>query len=233
MVGSGDIALIDQASGARATLLIPAAALPRGSRVSLAAVENSALLVSKLPRGQSYVVSFAVSWVAPDGTSPTANAPLILTITDPSINSDDMVYSVAPGGLKSTAGVVTAKGKVVITFTTDPDFLLVHVPQLASVAGYGALSSSGVQVSIGCSRGAPCTGTGSLVVAAKSGAGLHNLVFAQGAFVINAGQTKDVTFTITSQGRNFVFPHTGKGVAGTLTVTLVGGRKGVYQVVLP
>ena len=200
--------------------------------MSFAAVENSASLVSKLPRGQSYIVSFAVSWVAPNGTSPTAIAPLILTITDPSIKSGDMVYSLAPSGLKSTAGVVTTKGKVVITFTTDPDFLVAHVPQLASVAAYVALNSLGVQVNIGCSPSAPCTGTGSLVVAARTGTGLHSLVLAQGTFVVNAGQTENVMLTITSQGRKFVVPDAGKGVAGTLTVTLVGGKRSVYQVVL-
>jgi hypothetical protein len=48
-------------------------------------------LAASVPTGQSYVISFAVSWQAANETSPTASAPITMTITDPAILAGDTV----------------------------------------------------------------------------------------------------------------------------------------------
>ena len=58
--------------GATALLSVPANALPAGTEVGPAVVANPALLKDKIPAGQSYLVSFSVSWATPDGRSPDA-----------------------------------------------------------------------------------------------------------------------------------------------------------------
>ena len=63
-VTTGPTALSDNAGGASADLSVPAGALPAGTTLSIAAVKNAAALMSEVPAGQSYLTSFAVSWVA-------------------------------------------------------------------------------------------------------------------------------------------------------------------------
>ena len=89
------------ASGA---VTVPAGAFPAGTTVSIFPVKDRAALVSKMPPGQSYLISFAVSWVAPNGTSPAANPPVTLTITDPEIKVGDAIYALTSKGLQSSRG---------------------------------------------------------------------------------------------------------------------------------
>ena len=72
-----------------------------------------------------------MAWLAPNGISPTAKSPITLTITDPSIQAGDIIYSLTVNGIK-TAGIATANGKVAITFENDPHYLVANVPQLSS-----------------------------------------------------------------------------------------------------
>jgi hypothetical protein len=98
-------------------------------------------IASALPDGTGYVVGFAVSWRAPNGTSPDATKPLTLTITDPDLEPGQMVYVMTPGGLRA-AGPPTAKteitdGRAVITFVSDPAFVITKRSGLV-VKGLGA-----------------------------------------------------------------------------------------------
>jgi hypothetical protein len=109
---------------------VPQCALPSGTTVSAYPVINTAPLVAQVPAGSSYVLSFAVTWEAPNGTSPTATAPITMTITDLSIVAGDTIYELTSTGLVAV-GTATANGTVTITFSSDPTFLVSHTTPVA------------------------------------------------------------------------------------------------------
>lgn len=126
--------------GASSLLTIPAKALPAGTTLSEYPITNTASLVAQVPAGQSYVVALAISWQAPTGTSPTATAPLSLTITDPSIVAGDTIYEVTSTGL-TAVGTASANGSVTITFTSDPIFMVTASALVTPVASQIVVST--------------------------------------------------------------------------------------------
>jgi len=109
--------------GISGSVTVPAGVLPAGTVVSVYPVVDKAPLAGKVPKGQSYVMSFAVTWRAPDGTSPAATAPITMTITDPSIRAGETVYALTATGL-ADVGSAKKNGTAIITFTTDPAFVV-------------------------------------------------------------------------------------------------------------
>ena len=120
----------ETSGGANETITVPQCALPSGTTVSAYPVINTAPLVAQVPAGSSYVLSFAVTWEAPNGTSPTATAPITMTITDLSIVAGDTIYELTSTGLVAV-GTATANGTVTITFSSDPTFLVSHTTPVA------------------------------------------------------------------------------------------------------
>ena len=218
------------ASGA---LSVPSGALPPGTTASIFPVKDPAALVRKVPAGQSYLISFAVSWVAPNGTSPTAKPPLTMTITDSSIRVGDAIFALTSTGLKM-AGVATKNGVVTISFTNGADFVTTNVPQLKGVSSAATLKGANVEVKIGCASTVKCTGTGVLDAQSKgTGNSLHTVQVAHGNFVLGAGLTATISFATTSTGRQFVTATHGHTVGAHLSVSLVGGKSSSYRVSLP
>ena len=120
----------ETSGGANETITVPQCALPSGTTLSAYPVINTAPLVAQVPAGSSYVLSFAVTWEAPNGTSPTATAPITMTITDLSIVAGDTIYELTSTGLVAV-GTATANGTVTITFSSDPTFLVSHTTPVA------------------------------------------------------------------------------------------------------
>ena len=120
----------ETSGGASETITVPQCALPSGTTVSAYQVINTVPLVAQVPAGSSYVLSFAVTWEAPNGTSPTATAPITMTITDLSIVAGDTIYELTSTGLVAV-GTATANGTVTITFSSDPTFLVSHTTPVA------------------------------------------------------------------------------------------------------
>ena len=158
---------------------------------------NAAALSSGIPSGSSYVVSFAVSWEAPDGTSPSAISAITMTITDPSIVAGDVIYEVTSTGLQAV-GTATVDGSVTITFTNDPTFVVSSAPRPKSpvptvtskvVIDSKSLAVTGkslaVPVKLTCSV-APCSGSIQLTETVTSKQSLH----------VKSGK-KTVTKTVT------------------------------------
>ena len=123
----------ETSGGASETITVPQCALPSGTTVSAYQVINTVPLVAQVPAGSSYVLSFAVTWEAPNGTSPTATAPITMTITDPSIVAGDTIYELTSTGLVAV-GTATANGTVTITFSSDPIFLVSHTTPVAQAS---------------------------------------------------------------------------------------------------
>src|SRR5205807_37748 len=122
-----------------ASLAIPPGVLPEGTIVTIYA-GNASVLGSLLPAGQSYLASFAVSWAAPDGSSPNATSPLTLTISDARIGSQDLLYQTTATGLQQATGSVAA-GKATFSFTADPGFLV--AAPFSGGAGYWLTAADG------------------------------------------------------------------------------------------
>jgi len=113
--GTTSSTVLETSGGASETVTVPAGALPSGTTVSVYPVTNTAPLVAAVPTGSSYVLSFAVTWASPDGTSPVATAPITMTINDPSIVAGDTIYELTSAGLVAV-GTATTNGTVTITF---------------------------------------------------------------------------------------------------------------------
>jgi Putative Ig domain len=215
------------ASGA---VTVPAGALPAGTTVSVFPVKDPAALVSKMPPGQSYLISFAVSWVAPNGTSPTAKPPVTLTITDPAIKVGDAIYELTSKGLKAV-GAATKDGVATVSFANDPDLVVANVPQFGAAPSLAAVKSGQVQVKLACSVASKCTGTGALSTLDKGSS--HALVLAKGTFALGAGQTMTISFAATPGGREFLAANRGRPFTGSLAVVLTGGKSEIYRVTAP
>ena len=152
---------------ATSTILIPEGALPSGTVVNAYPVTNTAPLMAQVPDGQAYLDSFAVTWLAPDGSSPLANEPITLAIVDPSIVAGDVIYQLTSTGL-TQAGVAPANGFVLVTFTGDPTFV-VTAPALLAQAPLRVTSTKGV---VGSAR--------TLAASGGSGTGLVSYSVADG-----------------------------------------------------
>jgi hypothetical protein len=153
--------------GTTEAITVPAGALPSGTTVSVFPVTNTAPLVAQVPAGSSYVLSFAVNWEAPDGTSPAATAPITITITDPGIVAGDTIYELTSAGLEAV-GTATANGTVTITFSNDPTFLVTQ----ATVVAKSALSVTTLSGRVGTAL--------SLVTSGGSGTGAVSFTVTDG-----------------------------------------------------
>jgi hypothetical protein len=232
MVTTGPTALSDTAGGARANLSVPAGALPAGTTLSIAAVKNAAALMREVPAGQSYLTSFAVSWVAADGTSPTASQPITMTITDPAIKAGDTIYALTSTGIRAV-GTATTNGRATVSFTTDPAFVVAAVPRLGTVGGQGALKGSRVHVAVTCAAATRCTGLASLNVAVSAAGAKRSVVFATGHFALGSGRAGALSLPVSRAGRKFLRgATTGEVLVGNLTITLLGGKKSEHRVVV-
>jgi len=231
-VTSDGAQLSDQGNGASAHLLVPPGALPAGTTLSIVAVNDSAALAAKVPVGQSYLASFALSWLTPAGISPAATAPIVVTIDDPSIRAGDIVYFLTPSGRLQVAGVATANGTATVRVTTDPDFVVANVPELGAVAVRATFGSGVLRVVLSCTAVVRCTGTASVSAKVQEGTSERRAVVAEGSFVLPAGRTARVSLPVTSAGRTALVDNP-RGLGATLTISLLGGKKATYHIELP
>jgi hypothetical protein len=233
MVTTGPTALSDTAAGASAALTVPSGALPPGTDVSIAAVKNAAALMSEVPAGQSYLTSFAVSWVAPDGTSPKALQPITMTITDPAIKAGDTIYALTSTGIRAI-GTATVDGQATVTFTTDPAFVVAAVPRLGAVAGQATLKGLTARFGVACAAAARCAGMASFSVTVGKAEAKRDVLFAEGHFVLSAGRSGVLSLPVSRPGRRLVRSSGGKGpdLVGKLRITLLGGKQSEHRVVL-
>ncbi len=179
--------------------MVPAAALPVGTTVSVYPVVNPAPLQAMLPTNLSYVASLAVVWVTPTNTSPDTAVPITMTISDPSIIAGDHVYELTSSGL-TDVGTATVDGSVTITFSSDPTFIVTkpHLIAQSPISITSLIGSAGNPLSLVTSGG---RGTGTL------------------SFTINDGTASDCAISgssLTAQG------------AGTCVVTATKAADSTY-----
>ena len=221
LIGAQSLELNSTANGAAVSVSVPAGALPAGTEVALAPVAHPAALISQVPAGQSYVVSLAVSWLVPDGTSAVASAPITMNIVDASIRAGDTIYILTSHGLQELS-VAAGNGRATVTFTSDPDFVVASVPRLGTVGTKGTLKASALQFKVSCGPAIKCTGSAVLSLG-NSGAG------AQAKFVVPAGRAKTLSLALTTSGRKLLASLKGRSVTATLTIKLLGGKTRTYR----
>ena len=221
-----------------AILDVPAGALPAGTTVSVRSVVNAHAINSLIPAGVAYVTSFAVSWVTRGGSTPPAQVPLSMTITDPAIVAGDVVYVVTPTGAFVKVGVATTNGRVTITFSSDPDFVVARAPKLALTSKLGTLKDLRVAVPLRCVTGRSCRGTARLSVvriALRQGrrSKVH-VVLAEAAFRIAEGHHVALELKMTRAGAS-IFSHAQRShrhFRATLLTRLTNGGRMVAPVYL-
>ena len=117
---------VTTSAGVTATLAVPVGALPNNTVMSVYPI-TGAQLAPTLPTGDQYVTAFAVSWIAPDGTSPGAQPPVTLTMRGASITTGDVVYVVTSAGA-ALGATATSSGSVTVTFTGNSVLVLGSAP---------------------------------------------------------------------------------------------------------
>src|SRR5205085_1635564 len=128
-------------SSSSASLVVPPGALPEGTIVTIYA-GNATVLANLLPADQTYLASFAVSWAAPDGSAPNASSALSLTVSDPRIGPQALLYQTTATGIQPIAGS-HAGGKATFSFTADPGFVVAAPVGSPGSAGYWLTASDG------------------------------------------------------------------------------------------
>src|SRR5207244_3505542 len=120
---------------------------------------NASVLANLLPADQTYLASFAVSWAAPDGSAPKASSALSLTVSDPRIGPQALLYQTTATGIQPISGTLAA-GRATFSFTADPGFfgstgaMQLNRPIVATAAtpdgkGYWLVASDGGIFSFG------------------------------------------------------------------------------------
>ncbi len=112
------------------TVTLPNGALPAGTIVNLDLITDTSYAQSLLSGTNSYILSIAVSWLAPDETVPNTNAgkAVQMTINNPSIKAGAFVFSVQSGSVV-LLGRAVVDGSVTVQLTSDPSiYVLATVP---------------------------------------------------------------------------------------------------------
>ena len=192
---TGTTSITQTELGSSATVSIPSGALPSGTTASVYPVSNPATLAQSLPAYQSYVAAFAVTWRASDGTTPSASAPITMTITDPNIVAGDTVYELTSAGLVA-GGTATFSGSVTVTFTSDPTFVVAHSSLIAQspLTVTSLTGHVGTPLTLSTSGG---SGSGQVTYVVSNGTAA-TCAIAQGVLTVSRAGTCIVTATKSS-----------------------------------
>lgn len=236
-VTSGSGAVVHATSGsATTTVTVPPGALPSGTVVSVYPVTDPAALADDVPKGQSYVLAFSVSWETPSGTAPNASQTITMTITDSSIKKGDVIYALEASGLVAV-GKATEDGSAVVTFTSDPLFVVSAVPALTLSTKLGTAQGDALGFKVSCLDSTACHGTAKVEVARKRIEGKHmvttHLVLASATVSIAKGGKRTLSMKLTPAGAALIgrrahYTH----YRMSLLVVLTGTTRSVSSVYL-
>ena len=107
------------------TVTVPAGSLPDGTTVNIDLVSETSRAQGVIPGQNNYIISFVVSWLAPDGTVPaTASGKEIsMTINNSLIKAGAAIYSVL-GTTATFLTRATQNGTVTISIAVDPEIVV-------------------------------------------------------------------------------------------------------------
>jgi uncharacterized repeat protein (TIGR02543 family) len=102
-----------------AVVRVPFNAFTQNVDVTVQALTDPNFAKNKVDPSKSFPINLVVSWLAADGTVPTASNALTLTITNPSIKAGATAYQII-GDTVTTLGRATVDGQIIVSLTTDP-----------------------------------------------------------------------------------------------------------------
>jgi uncharacterized repeat protein (TIGR02543 family) len=194
---------------------VPHGSLPSGTFVNIDLITDTTYASSIITGVNNYVISLAVSWIAPDETVPDTNpgTAVSLTLTNANIRAGAQIYALQ-NGVATLVGTATANGTVTVLLTSDPSIYIVqrapgsalsltsNVTTTSGTVTWSAPSSDGGSAITGytvtLSSGATCT---TLTLSCEflnlnSGATYTaNIVATNG---VGSSQASTITFTTTS-----------------------------------
>jgi uncharacterized repeat protein (TIGR02543 family) len=158
------------------TVQLPNATLPAGTIVALDLITDTSYAQTLLTGTNTYLLSIAVSWLAPDETVPNTNTgkAVSMTITNSSIKAGALVYSVQNGTVQ-LLGTALVDGSITVQLTSDPAVYVVStvpgapqaivttVTQTSAIVTWAVPTTNGGSAITGytvtLSNGATCTTT--------------------------------------------------------------------------
>ena len=102
-----------------ATVRVPFNAFSKNVDVNIQALSDTNFAKNKVDASKSFPINLVVSWLATDGTVPTASNALTLTINNPSIKAGSTAYQII-GDDVTALGTATIDGQIVVSLTSDP-----------------------------------------------------------------------------------------------------------------
>ena len=102
-----------------ATVRVPFNAFSKNVDVNVQALTDTNFAKNKVDSSKSFPINLVVSWLATDGTVPTASSALTLTINNPSIKAGSTAYQII-GDDVTALGTATIDGQIVVSLTSDP-----------------------------------------------------------------------------------------------------------------
>jgi formiminotetrahydrofolate cyclodeaminase len=102
-----------------ATVRVPFNAFSKNVDVNVQALTDTNFAKNKVDASKSFPINLVVSWLATDGTVPTASNALTLTINNPSIKAGSTAYQII-GDDVTALGTAIIDGQIVVSLTSDP-----------------------------------------------------------------------------------------------------------------
>jgi len=216
-----------------ADVSVPAGALAPGTTVAVYPAARPSTIAVLLPRGDAYVVSFAVGWFAAAGGTAVSTGPVTITITDDHIRAGDAVYELTGSGAR-VVGVSKANGTATATFRGDPTFVVAATPDLVISSPAVQLGGGRAYLAVRCRGTAPCSGSAVLSIArvSRTGTVLH-VVVARGRFSLAPSRSRSIAMWMTAPGRVLAArARSGHRTTVTLVTRLSSGARAVRRVAL-
>jgi hypothetical protein len=118
-------------------LVVPAGALPVDTSICIFRADLTSLSAI-VPEGQTPVSGYAVVWNIPGGGHPDATSAITLTVTDPTVGGGDKIFVI--NGNTAVGFGTASSGTWIVTFTTDPSYVVTHAAAAAAVSGTPAVT---------------------------------------------------------------------------------------------
>jgi len=180
--------------------------LPTGTVINIHLLASTARAASLITSTNSFILSFVVSWLAPDGTVPLTDSgtALSMTISNSLIKKGASVYSVI-GSTATRVGTATADGVVTIAITEDPEIVIaIGRPD----APTGAVARDGENSVSTVTWNAPVGDGGSSIIS--------YLVTSSGGQSCSPGSLSTLSCVVTglTNGQSYTFVVTATNAAG-------------------
>ena len=130
--GAIDTSITGTSGGSTVTVGYVAGGLPTGTVIDVHLLASTTRARSLITTDDTFILSFVVAWLAPDGTVPLAaeGKAITMTIVNPLIKEGSSVYSVL-GNSASLIATASVDGEVTLSITEDPE-IVITAPLTAS-----------------------------------------------------------------------------------------------------